>query len=180
MSKKIILRDSPEAATLRNLPVWLSRIGRAFTDESAARYDGCTHQKCQNCENICEKRYVLCETCREKLKRDTFNAFPAFEWDEKAPICIFRSDQYFFHEDELEDYCLEHETIKEDLMLVLCEPVRPRILDAELFEDCLADDEELPKELAKAIEEFNAKVAEYPYPLSWIPCKKRIIFTKPE
>jgi hypothetical protein len=59
-------------------------------------------------------------------------------------------------------------------MLVLCEPVELRTLDYDFFEDCLADEQELPEEIKKAIDEFNAKIAAYPHVISWVPAKKRI------
>jgi hypothetical protein len=180
MSDKIILIDSEEAAKLKDLSLWVSRTGNVFSDERAARYDGCTHVKCQLCGNPCKKHFLRCEDCRAIQDREKFMTFPEVAWDEKTPICTFRSDSYFFSEDELEDYCEENEIKREDLMLVLCEQVRPRFLDAEFFDDCLADEEELPKELLQAIDEFNAKVAAYPHPLSWVPGKQRIVFAKSE
>lgn len=174
MENKIILMDSPEAAKEQTITAWISAKGRIFTDEHAARYDGCTHRKCQHCGEPCKKHWLYCESCIDKKDKEAFALLPAIEWDEKGPICIYKSDEYFFSPDELEDYCEEHEINKDDLMLVACEPIKPRLLDNDFFEDCIGEGAELPFELVKAIEEFNAKVAAYPHALSWQPINKRI------
>ena len=101
-------------------------------------------------------------------------ALPVVEWNGQDPLCLYNSDQYFFDYDELMDYCEENEIDLPDLMLVLCEPTELRTLDSDFFEECLADEQELPAEIEKAIDEFNAKVAAYPHVISWVPTNKRI------
>lgn len=176
MENKIILIDSPEAATETTITAWKSASGHIYTDEHAARYDGCTHRKCEYCGTLCEKRYNACKSCRDKRKKEAFMALPVVEWDGKDPICLYHSDQYFFEYNDLTDYCEQEEVDKKDLMLVLCEPVELRTLDYDFFEDCLDDEQELPEEIQKAIDEFNAKIAAYPHVISWVPANKRIEF----
>ena len=171
---KIILMNSPEAATEITIPAWKSASGRIYTDEYAARYDGCTHRKCEYCGEPCLKRWSACESCRAKIKKEAFMALPVVEWNGKDPICLYNTYRYFFDYDELMDYCEQEEVDKKDLMLVLCEPMKLRTLDSDFFADCLADEQELPTEIEKAIDEFNAKIAAYPHVISWVPTNKRI------
>jgi len=174
MENKIILMDSPEAATETTITAWKSASGHIYTNEHVARYEGCTHRKCEYCGEPCLKRWSACESCRAKRIKEAFMALPVVEWSGKYPICLYNTYQYFFEYDDLKDYCEENEIDKKDLMLVLCEPVELRTLDYDFFEDCLADEQELPKEIENAIDEFNAKIAAYPHALSWVPAKKRI------
>lgn len=176
MENKIILMDSDEAAKQTTITAWISAKGRIFTDEHAARYDGCTHRKCQHCGEPCLKHWRSCESCRDKKDKESFLAMPVVDWKENAPVNIYKSDQYFFNYDDLMDYCEENEIDLADLMIVACEPIMPRTLDTDFFEDCLADHDELPDALVKAIDEFNAKLAAYPHALSWVPTNKRIEF----
>jgi hypothetical protein len=101
-------------------------------------------------------------------------ALPVVEWNGKDPICLYNTYQYFFGYDDLIDYCEQEEVDKKDLMLVLCEPMKLRTLDSDFFADCLAYEQELPEEIQKAIDEFNAKIAAYPHVISWVPTNKRI------
>ena len=174
MENKIILMDSPEAATETTITAWKSASGHIYTNEHVARYEGCTHRKCEYCGEPCLKRWSACESCRAKRKKEAFMALPVVEWDEKTPLCIYGSDQYLCNYNEILDYCEENELRPLELMLVLCEPMELRTLDYDFFEDCLADEQELPEEIKKAIDEFNAKIVAYSLVISWVPAKKRI------
>lgn len=67
MDNKVIMRDSPEAASLQTVSGWVSRHGRFFgSDESIARYDGCTHVACSRCGAATEKRWTACTECRSQ------------------------------------------------------------------------------------------------------------------
>ena len=176
MENKIILMDSPEAATETTIPAWKSASGRIYTDEYAARYDGCTHRKCEYCGAIYEKRHTACNPCRDKIVKEAFMALPVVEWNGKDPINLYNTYQYFFGYDDLIDYCEREEVDKKDLMLVLCEPMKLRTLDSDFFADYLEYGQELPEEIQKAIDEFNAKIAAYPHVISWVPTNKRIKF----
>lgn len=175
MENKVILMDSSEAAKEQTVTAWISSKGRLFTDEHAARYDGCTHQKCRICGELCLKHWISCESCRDKQDKELFLKMPAVEWDEKTPICVYRSDQYFYSYDEILDYCEANQLDPLELMLVLCVPVEPRTLDEDFFEDCIAEDQELPESFKIAIKEFNQKISDIKNPVSWIPGNKRIL-----
>ena len=176
MENKIILMDSQEAATEITITAWESANGRIYTDEHAARYDGCTHRKCEYCGKPIVKHRIACESCRDKKDKELFATLPVVEWKNGTPVNIYKSDKYFFEHDDLMDYCEENEIDLSDLMLVLCEPMELRTLNSDFFADCLADEQELPTEIEKAIDEFNTKIAAYPHVISWVPTNKRIEF----
>ena len=67
--QKVILSTSDEAARhVENISGWVSRHGRFYgRDERAARWDGCTHVRCADCETIIPKSgLIVCGTCAEK------------------------------------------------------------------------------------------------------------------
>lgn len=85
--EKIILYDSPEAAQLKDLKLWVSAGGRAYGDEHSARWDGCTHKKCECGRELVEKSWAVCEKCRSEKDLKRFLELPLVEWDGKTPLC---------------------------------------------------------------------------------------------
>lgn len=70
-NEKIILPDSPEAATYQPMAGgWVTsdfRLwGKGLGAEKAARYHGCTHVRCKRCGEPTPKEYPLCEACCDK------------------------------------------------------------------------------------------------------------------
>lgn len=65
--EKIVPYDSAEAASIQTVTGWVSRSGHFWgNDEHMARYDGCTHRKCDACETLIPVRgYTICDQCRE-------------------------------------------------------------------------------------------------------------------
>lgn len=175
---KIVLFDAPEAAKEKTKTIWVSRTGRLFLDERSARFDGCTHRKCEKCGAVCEKSWLICKECRSKVDRECFLRLPEVEWDGKTPLCIFRSDTYFFDDGELEDYCEEHECMPQDLELVLCEPVYLRKLSDEYFlSDLGNEDVELPKDVQQLVAKFNQELEKLNSPIVWEASNKRVAIT---
>lgn len=166
--EKIILPDSPEAATQTTLSGWLSRSGRFFAGnaeaERLARYDGSTHRKCE-CGAIIEK-ISWCRECSDRRDREKYKNAPRKEWDGIAPLVIFGTDNWFFDEDDLECYCLDNGCVPDDLMLMFCEPVYANTITSDIWSDEL-EDRDTPVELETAIENFNAEVKAYGKPLCW-------------
>jgi len=78
-------------------------------------------------------------------------------------------DEYFSGEQELMNYCEENELHQEEMQIVFCKPNMPRKLNYDFFNDDMDDGQELPEELAKAIDNFNATVEAYGKPLSYSP-----------
>jgi hypothetical protein len=178
MQKAIIMMDSPNAATKTTKDVWVSKQGRIFFDEHSARFDGCTHRRCEKCGKPCEKHWLVCEQCRTENRQDIFLKLPKVEWDGKTPLCIFDTDIYFFDSDELEDYCEEHGCKARDLPLVVCEPVFLKELTEEYFLDNISnEDVELPKDVQQLIEKFNQDLKVLNRPVVWEASNKRVRIT---
>ncbi|MBD2811880.1 hypothetical protein ID853_13525 [Xenorhabdus sp. Vera] len=186
MSNPIIMYDSPEAAQIKTVTGWISRDGRFWgDDEHMARYAGSTHHTCENNPEhpICYK-HGYCELCRAKMRLAEFNAMERKEWDRKTPLVIFDTDQFFMHEDDLDDYldnyCDEHEITPSELQLVICEPNYPDEINGEdYFSDDLADGGELPGALQQAFDALNAEIRNSP-PLSWSQGKYAAIVSDSE
>lgn len=175
-SNKVILDTSDEAAKKETLVLWVSRRGRAYNDEWAARYDGCTHRACatEGCAGITEKHYVHCVLCRSKLERERYLAKPFLAWDGKTPLCLRDTDHYFFDEEEIDEFCEENDLKKSDLEFEICKPQHARTVDpADIYESDLPEDGDVPDELQEAFDELNKKILAYTTPLSWVPGKYR-------
>lgn len=166
--------DSDEAAHFKaGLSGWISRGGRFWgNDERAARYDGCTHVKCEDCGKPCERGWLVCPKCKEARDIKRYEAMPKEEWNEEDGVYSESHDKYFWSWDEIVDYCDDNNVKMPDLRLVICEPHYLPLLDAGNYGiDELAEDGELPYTVIKAIEEFNKVIKNEP-PVSWYPGKK--------
>src|ERR1044071_1988940 len=172
--EKIIMYDSPEAAEIKTVTGWVSSTGRWWAkDEHMARWEGCTHKKCE-CGTVVEKSRSKCEECHHKYLLDLYNSYPLKEWDGKTPVTTFFNDKFFFDSDEIEEYLDENEMNPEDLYLQLCEPKYMQEIDAGLWNDVLPEDQDdLPKEIQSALDDLNAKLKKQG-PVSWSGCKVRI------
>ena len=170
----IVLFSSEEAASNLTVTGWVSRRGLFYgANEHVARWDGCTHIVC-DCGEITEKTYTHCKVCREKRQAERFAAKERVLWDGVVPLCLWDGDRYFFSEEDLLDYCDEHDVAPGDLSLVICEPTFARQINpTEFYCDDLPDDGdgEVPAELAAAFAELNERIAAYRVPLSWSPGK---------
>lgn len=170
MDDQIVMRDAPEAATLRTVTGWVSRHGRFYGEsEDTARYDGCTHVFCNICGLPAKKSYTVCSSCRDKKATDRYNAMPRQSWDGNAMLYSDARDEYFFEIEYAEDSLGDGETL-DDLRMVICVPNCVRHLDDDYFSDALPEDGELPECLRDAIAAFNAAIDNAPV-LSWIPGK---------
>lgn len=165
---EIILDDSPEAAHKETREYWISRNGRAYNDERAARYDGCTHRRCDECKEPTDKFRIKCPTCRAKQLKEMYLRMPFKEWDGKEPLCLHDSDEFFWGEEDIEFFCDTNDLKPEDLDLVICEPLMAREVDPmDIYGDCLPEEGDLPDELEEAFKELNEKIRAYKTPLSW-------------
>lgn len=173
---KIILDTSNEAAKQQTMTLWVSRNGHAYKDEYTARYDGCTHRACatEHCTGLTEKHYMYCILCRDKRETERYMAMPFLSWDGKTPLCLHDSDQFFFDEDDIEQYCEENDVNASELRLVICKPQHAHTVDpSDIYESLLPEDSDVPDELQAAFDELNKKILEYVTPLSWVPGKYR-------
>lgn len=157
-STKTVMFESDEAATHRtNLEGWVSRHGNYFgnlpdTAERAARYDGCTHRVCDGCGNATEKAYTHCSECRHENDVARYEVMPLKEWDGNTPLYSNHLNEYIF---EFYDFLNDYDGDAEALRLVICEPVELTQIDEDYWTDDLAEDYELPDDVAEALEVFN-------------------------
>lgn len=173
--------SDPTAATYRtDIKGWVSRDGHFYGDgvsaERTARYAGSTVSECKECGAVCPKSRIRCDACQAKATRARFDALPLLaEWD--YPLALFDGDEYFFDPSELETFCDEREVNPESLMLVTCEPQHLREVEDDYWESELPEDGELPKEIAAALEAFNAVIRAHGKAVSYLPDKKRVVVT---
>lgn len=172
---KMILYDSPEAAEIKTITGWVSRNNHYWgNDEHMARYDGCTHRKCETCgEPIVKNSY--CRPCYDKKEIEKFKNMERKPWDGKAFLYSHALDGFIWSADDLDYLKEENDMTDADLMLVFCEPRYSPLLDPDDFlEGVLADEccgYDIPEELLSAFNELNQRIKEYGKPLSWIPGK---------
>lgn len=172
--EKIVPYDSSEAASIQTVTGWVSRSGRFWgNDEHMARYDGCTHRKCDACETLIPVRgYTICDQCREAKEIEKWQAMPRQEWDGKSLLYSQAADAFFQDADDLSNHCEENECTPQSLRLVICDPQYARQIDAEdHYSDELPEDGDLPPELEEAFERLNEVIRSCRTPLSWIPGK---------
>lgn len=169
--KKIIPYDSPEAASIKTVTGWVSSDGIfCGNDEYVARYRGCTHVRCKECNALTPKQYTHCDSCRaaEDIKR--WESLPRKDWNGEDALYSESCDVYFLDIDHLSDYCLDNEIGIESLRLVICEPISLSQIDSSYWHDELAEDQELPWEVEEAMEQLNEVIRAQPA-VSWMPGK---------
>ena len=174
---KVVLYNSPEAASIQTVTGWVDRDGRFWgNNEHQARWCGCTHITCENHpeEPPFIKNY-WCPKCQTESRNAAFEKMPKVEWDGETPLVLFNDDKYFFDADELRDYCDEEGIGLCELQLVICTPNHPHQLDPnDIFCDSLPEDGEVSEELYLAFEALNKVIANHPQ-LSWSPGDKAAI-----
>lgn len=116
---------------------------RGTNDEHMASRCCCTHLTCK-CGNIHSKSWTMCDTCRDKIAYDKWQAKPEVIWDGEWPIALHDSDRYFFSADDLLDYIDEVNEdgyFSESLRLTSCRANTPRTFEVnewvgdDLYED---------------------------------------------
>lgn len=178
-NEAVVHYDSAEAARyVRNIDGWVSRKGQFYGNhkgaENLARWDGCTHVKCEGCGATTERSYSLCKTCRAAREVERFKALPVRDWDGLSPVCVYRSDAFFFGWDALEEHCEEEGESPEGMMLVHCAPRIPRLIDiADWLSDYVPDDDDdaehcIPRAVFEAADALNAAIRAAG-PWSWRP-----------
>ena len=126
--------------TLRHL-VWLSPYA-----EHMARYSGSDNMPCSTCGRRMST-HGWCESCHQKglLARWEKMQSEAVDWDGKAPLCVYGSDEYFFDADDLGEWLFERveDGAKlEDIWLVLCDPDNGcEFIMSEFLQDHLPDED---------------------------------------
>lgn len=161
-----VMYDSPEAAYRKTVTGWVSRHGQFWGDnEHMARYNGCTHTKC-NCGNKTKRGRSKCPVCEVFAKNKRYHNLPFKEWDHKTPLALYNDDVFFFDEDAIIDYLDEYELNPEDLQLVYCRPEYLSEIDGDYWTDSLPEDGDFTKEFKDKLNEFNRFINKQG-PVSW-------------
>ena len=175
ISEDVILPDDPRAAERVTMTLWRSRSGRLYLerDRSVAMRDGATHIHCDQCgKPTPAEPYILCAECRAESDRQRWTKLESKPWDGTSPIAIMGSDTYFFDENDLDDYCHEHEVEPSELLLVHCRPHTPGDIDPyDFFCDYLPDDGSspvLPDDVLDAFKTLNQAIENWETCL-WYP-----------
>ena len=168
--EKVIMYDSPEAATFRtNISGWVSSEGRFWgNDEHMARYSGCTHSLCE-CGKQMSKVYTKCVDCRNAASNERYLALPFKEYD-GSYVCDRSGENYFWDEDDIISY-MDNGDLTE-IELLFCEPQPYQKVDSEYWTDGLPEDGEIAPKLEEALKVLNAVIEKLP-PISYYPSKVR-------
>jgi len=159
MSEQILNTDDKAAKQVSGISGWVDRHGRFWgDDERMARWSGSTHKACDTCGEIHE-RNSYCRPCHERGRDEKYHALEKREWDGECALYSDSHDQYFFDEDGLRDYLIDHECTVGDLQLCLCRPVKLRELDSDYFCDDLPEDVDVPDGIMEALEVFNEAIS---------------------
>ena len=157
---KIIPYDSDEAAKfVINISGWVASNGAFYGDnEQAARYRGCTHRTCVNCDELVIKSYIYCTNCAIEHAKYIYNKRECKDWGRNFPLYSEVADKYYFDEDELLDDLEEYNCSATSLRLRLCKPIYLQQINEGYWEDDLPEDVELPKNITKALEKLNEEI----------------------
>lgn len=169
--KEVILETGEGLFEKVNMDLFQTKDGRLFVKETAARSHASTHKRC-TCGEVMPKFRIRCDKCSAITRADEYKKKPYQEWDGKTPLYLYDDDKYFFDESDIEDYLEENELEPEDLQLVICTPNYLRTIDYDLWEDVLAEDQELPDWLIEKVEELNALI-KTKGSISWSPGRYR-------
>lgn len=178
--KKIILRDSPEAASIQTVTGWVSSTGRFWgNDEDMARYDGATHQKCiQNAEHPIYEINGYCRACWDEKQQAVYEAMPSEPYNDNACM-VFGTDRYFSEENDILDYCVDRGINPAELQLVHCEPnYASQIDESDYYSDDLPEGGELPQVLQDAFDQLNEIIGHKKHVLSWSQGKTKAVLSE--
>lgn len=169
---KVIMYESPEAASVKTITGWVSSSGRFWAnDEHMARYCGSTHKLCE-CGNRMTKSYIICQACRDSKATEKYLAMP-FEKYTGQPVWSASCHEYFFTEESIREHAHFNEIENlDDLQLVICVPQYIEPIDLDwLFED-LAPEElglaDYAPEIFQKFVEVNKFIEEKKHIASWI------------
>ena len=172
---KVVLFDSNEAAHFQTgLSGWVSRHGHYWgNDERAARYDGCTHTRCEDCGEPVDRGRLICPQCHENRQIKRYDAMPKEEWNGEGMLYSDAADRYFRDWDDVECFLEDEGGTADSLRLIICEPEYLPPIQDDYGCDVLAEDGELPDEVIEAIDKFN-EIIKNAGAVSWYPGKKAV------
>ena len=179
--KKFILYEDPSIVEYRtDITGWVGTNNRRYYGDSddsehMARYDSCTHKRCE-CGNLMRKHFTLCKVCREKKRIERYYKMPYKQYEQDMVVYSDTYDKYFFDYDSIIDF-FEYEDIDlpDDLRLIVCEPNKPYNIDPyDFYQDILPEEDiDLPDDVLKAFDILNNALDKSDSVLSWEPGKYR-------
>lgn len=120
-----------------------------------------THDNCVDCGKEFEKRFAYdkqCVDCGIAKETEIFLSLELVEWTGE-PLYLFGStDQYFFSEEDIDDYCDGEDLVKSELRLVICRGTTFAELDFDWITsdgELVHEDWEPSKEIEDKLREFN-------------------------
>jgi hypothetical protein len=177
---KIIPYTASNSVEEITIPAWkVIQNGTIHLNEDSAKWAACTHIKCGNCDKLIEKRYTLCNDCRDKIRISKYNELPERMWNGETPIYSNLIDQYFFSASELEDWCKDEDLEFNDIFLKMFEFVHCKeqyyyeLDPLDIYSDIIPEDGDIPDELKNAFDKLNAEIKNFKIPASWYPIDVR-------
>ena len=158
-TEKIIFTDSIEnPAVFESRSGWWDSNGGFWgNDKHMAQYSSATHRKCNKYPvHPATPINGYCPICHNDQAIAKYNEMESKEYDDKTPVVILNTDQYFFDKESIEDYCEEHNIKPEELKLVFCTPQYFHELEPDC--DILPDDfsvDDISSELSEAFFKLN-------------------------
>lgn len=151
-----------------------ANCGRFYgKNEGGAR--GCcyTDAPCPDCDGRRQRHKIRCDNCYHKWLVRHYHGLEQSSWDGKTALTTWDGDTYWFDEESLIEYCVDHECRPSNMFLIHCHPNTPRFFDLnEWLNDDLPEDDSLsgPEVVAveKAVNDYLASIQ----PLSWWPDHK--------
>lgn len=174
----VIMAHSDEAAEFKSVEGWVSRDGYFYGEnESAARYSGATHRKCE-CEKVIEISSLVCLECRKEKALKRYYELPEAPF-EGVPLYSNMNNEYYWCEDAARD-AAHFEKVSLDAMMF--ESCVPTYLEQFDFDDILVDDlpedqslsDVAPEILMEKIHELNKTIQSEKIVLSWRPSGERV------
>lgn len=175
---KIIMQESPEAASIQTVTGWVDSNGVFWgDDERMARYAGSTHHLCDDCGKVpVTNNYLRCDACQQIMYQTKYDSLEAEEWDGQSIICSDYGDRYFGGTQELLEWLADKKLTLRTARIVHAYPVHASKQDADdLFCDQIAEGTDVPEAILDAIEALNEAIEGTP-PISWLPSEKRVTF----
>jgi len=140
-----------------------------WLSEDNARSELATHEKCDGCGEIKEKR-GYCSPCASKRSKDNYLKKQFKEWDGETPVVIYNSDECFFDAESIDEYMENNDVLPEELSLVICSPNHFGEISEDYWSDIIPENwdgiEDGNKAVSEKLKEFNEFLHTQP-PFSW-------------
>jgi hypothetical protein len=150
--------------------------GQWSLDADYIRRQACTHMDCKICSKEMLKNWSMkCADCQQVETKAKYDSLPLVEWNGSDALFDFNSDDtYFFDLESIEEYCVDNEINKEDLLLVICGRTSFNQIDVcELQQEVVHEDWEPEEKLSELIDALNGYLAKAST-RTWLPSDQRV------